>query len=725
MKKRTALLCVLLCIIVAACVGCSSQASDSESNTVTVTSDPAIVITPEKQVLYGSVGAALPECNATATDGAQTITVTSSVLLGDEVCGAPASFVPQQAGNYTVRYSATVGEKTATKDVDLYIESDAAKFADKISSFDKPFGVRQIARRYGKVEYSTQFKFDDEDGSTGIILDSHMDNELYDTDFMLTRLDCADVTEYDAVYFYAYNASKIAVQLVINEYKSVPLLPGVWSRVEITSDEYSLFGADAGLPSQKKYGSPNNINGVNLRFNYSAEAFVMRSDMVYLSAMRGLKYASKTEVQEILDKSSWTMREFDNTVLHYAHLTDSDRKGLTGYADFDQARRTAMNELYEQVCKNSVEAYEENKVFYFDEKAGEAQVNELWGASSLTNVSYGGESVLMISGVGTSFDSAVSLVQPFIYDLSDYDLLTTKIYLDCNRDDIILFGTSDYNFLGAHKDYKLKPHTWNELLMPIGENYSAVGAVLWFRPDDWGSAGLPSDFKAYIAPVYGRNWVDVFDAGKISDYTDAELESLVNAYRGMTAAKQDLYENDYIKIGTEIMRRALSGGDSQTVVDFSSSAVAEAIAANNDILASWVADVSFSTEKKHENTDEGSTVVTCVSSSGDAVGTQMKDGTVDIKLADIATVSFAPAGSILKLYIYYEGTHSYTVHFDAQTWDANNIVATLQSGEWTEIEIEITEPTWLTDYMLWIHSEWARYVGDTFYLSAFTISLPQ
>ena len=98
---------------------------------------------------------------------------------------------------------------------------------------------------------------------------------------------------------------------------------------------------------------------------------------------------------------------------------------------------------------------------------------------------------------------------------------------------------------------------------------------------------------------------------------------------------------------------------------------------------------------------------------------------MDIKLADIATVSFAPAGSILKLYIYYEGTHSYTVHFDAQTWDAGNIVATLQSGEWTEIEIEITEPTWLTDYMLWIHSGWARYVGDTFYLSAFTISLPQ
>ena len=98
MKKRTALLCVLLCIIVAACVGCSSQASDSESNTVAVTSDPAIVIAPEKQVLYGSVGAALPECNATATDGAQTITVTSSVLLGDEVCVAPAGFVPQLAG---------------------------------------------------------------------------------------------------------------------------------------------------------------------------------------------------------------------------------------------------------------------------------------------------------------------------------------------------------------------------------------------------------------------------------------------------------------------------------------------------------------------------------------------------------------------------------------------------------------------------------------------------
>ena len=48
-----------------------------------------------------------------------------------------------------------------------------------------------------------------------------------------------------------------------------------------------------------------------------------------------------------------------------------------------------------------------------------------------------------------------------------------------------------------------------------------------------------------------------------------------------------------------------------------------------------------------------------------------------------------------------------------------------KSGEWTEIEIKITEPTWLTDSMLWIHSEWARYVGDTFYLSAFTISLPQ
>lgn len=190
----------------------------------------------------------------------------------------------------------------------------------------------------------------------------------------------------------------------------------------------------------------------------------------------------------------------------------------------------------------------------------------------------------------------------------------------------------------------------------------------------------------------------------------------------MTSERRAEYANDYVAIGTEMTRRALSEGGSQAVVDFSSATVAETIASYDGVLDRHYTTVSYSAERKYGN-EVGSTAITCISSEGKDNG-EKESATVDIKLGDVVSVPFAPAGSELKLYIYYEGNHSYTVHFDAKTW-ASNALVTLQSGEWTEVTISINEPTRLTDYMLWINSNWGRYIGDVFYLSALTISIPQ
>lgn len=672
------------------------------------------IITPEKEVLYGTVGKAFPACKAVADDGARTVDVTSSVFLNGDELGSPAGFVPTSAGTYTVRYTAVSNGVTAVKDVDCYIETDEESYANKISSFDKPYGVKQIANKFGRLTYSDEIRFGDEAGSVGVEISTHANG--INCEFALENLNDPDVTKYDAVYFYAYNGNRESRMLYINWGKVFVLRPGAWTRIQITRDEYTAVLKNSGYYNVKNNLTLDNINGLMVVIGHDAhKQFVQRGEKIYFSAIRGINNLSVDAVQKLLDKDNKSELEYDNADYFCKNLTEKDRLLLRGYDDF-------MKERYAALCEKSVETVVKDKVFYFDEEAGVYQTENKWSAS-ITSGEIDGEKALCIKK-GAGFDVAITLAQPYIYDLSGYDLLEMRVYADTEREDLILFNSAaDYKSLGVRADYVIKPKAWNTLLLPLGTNTDATGAVLWFRPDSWTAQNISEGTEIYISAVVGKKWDQVYDDAKdITLYTDSELKALDNVYASMTKERRAQYANDYVVIGTEMTRRALSEGGSQAVVDFSSKSVADQIAENNLILDAKYAEVTYSTDMHYGN-ETGSTVITCVSSSGGGSGT--KEGeTVDIKLGEAVAVPFAPAGSVLKLYIYYEGTNAYTVHFDAKTWGGAT-VATLKSGEWTEIEIAITEPTRLTDYMLWINSDWGRYIGDVFYLSAFTISISQ
>lgn len=769
MKRKLGFLAVLLCAIVAASIGCSSEdnayperytamygswfalpAADAiavkDTSGAAVKTDNGMLfveseagytlvitqngktynvpldvigsaepmITPEKSVLYGSVGELLPTCGATATDGVRNIEVTSEWLFGNDAVENPQEFVPSTAGTYTLRFTATADGKTAVKDVDCYIENGEESYSNKISSFDKPYGVKQVSNKFGRLTYTDEIRFDNEAGSLGVEISTHANG--INCEFALENLNDADVTKYDAVYFYAYNGNRESRMLYINWGKAFVLRPGAWTRCQITRDEYEAVLKNSGYFNVKNKLTLENINGLMFVVTHDPRTqFLQRGEKIHFSAMRGINYVSAERVQTLLDKPNKSTLECDTVNFLYGGLSEQERATLHGHDEF-------MAEWYKRLCRDSVETVVKDKVFYFDEDAGAYQVENKWS----TNITIGeidDEKVLCLKK-GAGFDMAITLTQPYIYDLSDYDLLEMRVYADTDRNDLILFNSAaDYKSLGVRADYALKPKTWNTLLMPVGTNTDATDAVLWFRPDSWTAADMTEGSKIYLSAVIGKQWKQVYDKTKdISLYSDAELKALDNVYASMTSERRAEYANDYVAIGTEMTRRALSEGGSQAVVDFSSATVAETIASYDGVLDRNYTTVSYSAERKYGN-EVGSTAITCISSEGKDNG-EKESATVDIKLGDVVSVPFAPADSELKLYIYYEGDHSYTVHFDAKTWGSSALV-TLQSGTWTEVTIHITEPTRLTDYMLWINSDWGRYVGDVFYLSALTISIPQ
>lgn len=222
---KSVMLCLMALCLLCLCA-CEGKSEPSEVLQIAAC---APVIRPQKNVMYGVKGKPIALCGATASDGERDLPVTKTLSFGETVIPADGSFTPEHAGTYTLTFAATANGRTTQKTVDIYVEESEKEYADKITSFDKPFGVQQCGLAYGYLDYSTDVKFGDEAGS----LKLSMRTRRLNTGLEMTwhNLDTADWSEFEAILFYAYNSSDSPVTLRLGFSTNSLLMPKSWTPV--------------------------------------------------------------------------------------------------------------------------------------------------------------------------------------------------------------------------------------------------------------------------------------------------------------------------------------------------------------------------------------------------------------------------------------------------------------------------------------------------------------
>lgn len=651
---------------------------------------------------YGVVGQPAQLFEATAHDGVNELPIEKKMFLGDQEIDISNGFIPQQTGEYTYVLSATgANNLTAKKEIPYYIEAYEDLFKNKIASFDKPFGVNQGSFRKGLAEYTERIKFEDEQGSTRLKLDPFLIFGSYE--FILTNLNQADITKYDAFYFYAYNDTNIELELYFNWSKGYTLKPKTWTRIELKSSEYPLL--TEGYDSIKKNLKLTDINGLNINILMGNNVF-HREDSVYLSAIYGLNRLPSGElnqkIQNLLALDRIKTSDADNAKYYYSALSANDQKKVTNYA-------ALQDRLIDQELSDHNVQKENDKILYFDHPIGVNQIRTLWGLRSY-EVSdeklYNDKMTLKV--VSNSWDLALEIIKPYVYDISKYDALTFAIYNDTDKDLLLENADSTYKSLGSSGTFVLKAKQWNRVVIAVGDATDVNQSVIWIRPLTYEDKdGIPDGAKFYISPLYGANLDAVIDDLDASDYQDETFaKSVTTAYLALDASRKNALKASYDEFmnGYIDYLDGLAGGFSENdVLAFDKNVGARQII---DIYQS--ADISYATSVKYGD-EAGSTKFTGVTS-----------GSLELSINAPARLTFGGAET-LEMYVYYQGSRTYALYFNQGNYNTDFGIP-LISGQWTKITIPLNGAKSLIGYkFMLMDNDWKFAQGDTVYFSALKV----
>ena len=476
---------------------------------VKVTANTAPFVSISANRLYGSVGTEVELPQVYASDGVREISADVKVFFGDVECDITSGFIPAVTGTYTLRCSAEAHGYETVKTADIYIEKSSEDYEDKLSSFDKPYGVHQLGYKRFALGYDQKVKYADEEGSLRVSL-MPLDG-FYE--FSLSNLDICDVREYDAIYWNVYNPYECRLSLYVNYAKRMALMPKMWTRVYVQKSEYQrVLTAGGGRITL------DDINGVSLYFIPESPATdALPSDAsIYFSAMRGLRMPSVADIDELCGKGNKTQKEFDDALMYCNLLKDDQINELGNYDDF----MTESGMYFAEAAQIPSEQAESGRIIHFDKSECANQFESLWGIKRIRTTDkmlYNGENTLQIINAVNS-DFAVKLSNPYVYDLSAYDYLELNVYVKGNKK-MRLYNYANANggtALGIDGEYDVEPGKWNKIILPLSEKKNIKNARIWFiDPIDW---GISSSTEFYLSAIDAKKVnVDLLNDAVSSD----------------------------------------------------------------------------------------------------------------------------------------------------------------------------------------------------------------
>ncbi len=469
-----------------------TKGGQTYTSKITVQKGAQPKIYPEKYMDYGVLGEEVEIIKATAKDALGEVEVSGKMYFEGEEVDISDGFYPDELGEYEYILTATSGSGvTGSMTVPYYIEESADKFNNKITSWDKPYGVNQIGIA-GEYTYTTDIAFDGEDGSLGFNI-----GRLFGVqENNATNLNQVDISGYDGVYFFVYNDSKVAVTIQFGWSGPSYTIPSrAWTKVGFNTLQYAQF-LSSGYTEQDSNITLENINGFQMIYKIDAAGDLRFNDMLYFSAMRGYKKISVKEVNELVNaeynRDTVDFTKAEKALLYY-DLLSNDEKSQVNNAGALQNRVGIVNAQYDGI------EYVENKLLYFDNEKFVNALTVSFGAS----LSYGedklfnGAPTLKIKA--TAADFCVKVNKAYLVDASQYEVMRVSIYNGAKEE--LMFYNTDRNYPGiGTTNFTLKPQAWTTIVMPIRDS-KVIGKHIWLREDDWGATVMKgNDF--YVAPVY-------------------------------------------------------------------------------------------------------------------------------------------------------------------------------------------------------------------------------
>ncbi len=526
-----------------------SYGGKSYQSKIEVVNEHSPDIFVSQKFCYGAINSEVGLVDARATDGVRELAVQGTMFFDGKEYDVSDGFVPEEVGTYKYVLTATgANGKTAEKTVDYYIEESKDDYSRKISSFDKPYGLNEVAYMNGKADYSTDMAFENENGSLRINLASMppLGETVVSTgtksnalEFLLVNLTDPNVAQYDAFYFYAYNDSKESVRFWFNWQKSYVLQPKRWTRIELLQTEYASALLSSAYDKIFDSVTLNDINGLNVNIEHDSDGYLLRDDSVYLSSIRGLNVKSAEEIGAMIDDALVSgaeigRRDADDLQWYYNCLSENDKAEVDNFADFKDA-------ILKKELSDAGITPQAGKLMYFDNAIAEEQIVTVWGVKSIGvngNKQYGGKNTLEIvtDSVG---DFAITFQKSYIYNLSGYDAVELIVYNGASEDVLLYNSDVNYKNIGVASDYILEPG-WNRVAIALGNAKDIDGSVFWIRKPQWGDV-ISAGTEFYIAPVYARTFselVSLFDSDEnlFDDY--AFCESILSTYSAMPENKK-------------------------------------------------------------------------------------------------------------------------------------------------------------------------------------------
>ena len=491
------------------------------------------VIETEFEIAYGTVNAEIDLPKYVAHLNGEAIEAAAEMKNEKgETVDLTNGFIPRETGEYVYTISAEKNGAERRKEVRFYVEPNADDYENKIASFDKPYGVNHFRQATGiSVSYSTDYKYENQAGSTKVSIDHGMGKELY---FSLGNLHIKDLTDGKGLILYVYNDNPGHLNLYFNWTNSVTLMPNCWNKIYVN---------EVGLQAlEKSYNalladnfSLSSIDGLEIELGRLATSDC-RYDL-YFSAMYALEEdisvnidGLKSMIDEFISSGDKTQAKIDEIEEIYASLTDEEKSLVSDYELF----RNAVIDFYK-----SGAGIIGDKAVAFDEEIGVKQISEIAGATLnySTLYQYGdeqGSAEINIYG----FDAQLTIGYPFIEDIRRYDYMQIYFYNPTYIDYVL------FNRIGG-EDVTLRAKEWTEVKFELNKVDTLNDAVIWIYSGDW-YKGLEYGVKIYMSAArmaydgafYQPAELVKLISGITGDTTLEELKELEKSYKKYTSEEK-------------------------------------------------------------------------------------------------------------------------------------------------------------------------------------------
>ena len=646
------------------------------SGEIIVITDEIPVISLSFDIKYGKVNTpvALPEVSAYVGDRA--VSASMSMKKGETEIDISEGFTPAETGEYTLTVTAVSGDKTSQRVVPYYIEETDA-FADKIASFDKPYGVKHVKNYYGiSASYSTEMKHGDEAGSTKVTISTA--EAEHEAQFAFGNFHIKDWTGLTGLRMYVYNDNSAPVSMCLNWSNSKQLLPGVWTQIYIPRADMEKLDDQTNILGQFRLDAADGINAEVMAPISGKGTFSLYFSGFYAGekdVVSPAEISKKIARFNALEEADYELKE--EIEKNYAELSAEQQAEVAGYADF-RAKCLAFIRA---------EGAEEGVFAATDAEYGQYQLKRYNCMTSFSSgMRYGddaGSTLIQTYGFYTQID----VEYPHFDDLSDIEYLEYYLY-NANQKD---YAVQLY-YPRTHTE-TLPAGEWTRILVDTSLLDSADDIYYFTQiySGNW-SQGLEKDnAKFYMSSVKavkplittGQDLYDHIADLRENGSTDEEAESVIRWYNMLSDEEKALVTNFDVFVKEYYLKR--DGVDTtleNRLTYFDSEYGLQQIVSRGDSCTT-----AYTTSMAYGN-EKGSVLVTATNQWRVYVGLQ------NLEEVDFSQYAY------IEFYIYVENTWNYPVILGASRYNEGGEEIVLEANRWNQVKLPLYEDRLLaTDFL--------------------------